>query len=182
MNSARQRNMFLSAVMLWVLTGCATGPDVNTQYDRSFDFSKVGTFSAGIAKSWGNAITESMVKNAIESELRARGLQPAGVGAADITVLIHGTTEKRETLETLYSGMGGWGRRGMAGGAGIATTTGYKYTEGTLIVDIFDTKTQTLIWRGTAVDELKKKQEAQEEQMKKAAKKLFADFPPGRSP
>jgi hypothetical protein len=53
------------------------------------------------------------------------------------------------------------------------------YTEGTLLVDMYDTKTKQLIWRGTAVDEVKEKQDKREKQMAKASEKLFKKFPPG---
>jgi hypothetical protein len=95
-------------------------------------------------------------------------------------VLIHGATQQKHDLNTFYSGMGGgWGWRGFGGmGMATSTTTANTYTVGTLVVDIYDTKTKQLIWRGTASDEVKSKQEQREKQVSKASEKLFKKFPP----
>jgi len=56
-------------------------------------------------------------------------------------------------LETFYNGFGGgWRWRGF--GDRTVTTTTDVTKIGTLIVDIFDTQTQKLIWRGKQSDAL----------------------------
>jgi hypothetical protein len=54
-----------------------------------------------------------------------------------------------------------------------------EYTEGTLVVDIYEAKTKQLMWRGVAQGELKDSPEKREKQLQKASDKLFKDFPPG---
>ena len=84
------------------------------------------------------------------------------------------------TLNTFYSGgMGGYGYRGWGGGMGTATTTESEYLVGTLVVDIFDGKSKSLLWRGIAQDELSDKAEKNAKKRAKAMEKLFKDFPPG---
>jgi hypothetical protein len=170
-----------AAAVVFALAGVAAAADVNTQFDRGYDFSKIKTFHAKVATGWGNPIGESNVLHDIEQGIAARGWQSAPEGQADAEVLIHGSTKQRHNLNTFYTGMGGgWGYRGF-GGMGMATaqTTVNDYTEGTLLVDIYDAKTKQLIWRGTAVDEIKEKQDKREKQMEKVSEKLFKKFPPG---
>ena len=50
---------------------------------------------------------------------------------------------------------------------------------GTLLVDIFDAKGKTLIWRGIAQDEASNNTEKNIKKLGKASDKLFKDFPPG---
>ena len=50
---------------------------------------------------------------------------------------------------------------------------------GTLLVDIFDAKGKTLIWRGIAQDEVSNNTEKNIKKLGKASDKLFKDFPPG---
>jgi len=54
---------------------------------------------------------------------------------------------------------GGWGWRrwggGFGDGFGTSTTTEETYKVGTLVVDLFDTNTKKLIWRGSASDTLR---------------------------
>jgi len=55
----------------------------------------------------------------------------------------------QRSLETFYSGFGGgwfWHHWGV--GTGMATTTEETYTVGTLVVDLFDSRTRKLIGRG----------------------------------
>jgi hypothetical protein len=170
-----------AAAAVLAVAGAAAAADVNTQCDKSFDFSKIKTFNAKIATGWGNPIGESMVLKDIQDGIAARGWRPVPEDQADAEVLIHGSTKLRHNLNTFYTGMGGgWGWRGF-GGMGMATanTSVSDYTEGTLLVDIYDTKTKQLIWRGTAVDEVKEKQDQRQKQITKASEKLFKKFPPG---
>ena len=102
----------------------------------------------------------------------------------DALVLLHGATEKQKSLNTFYSGMGGYGGYGYRGwgggmGMGTATTTTSEYLVGTLVVDIFDAKTKALMYRGTATDELSDKPEKNQKKLAKASDKLFKNFPPG---
>ncbi len=170
-----------AAAAVLAFAGAAAAQDVNTDFDKSYDFSKIKTFSAKIATGWGNSIGESTVLKDIQGGIAAKGWAPAAEGQADVEVLIHGSTKQRHNLNTFYTGMGGgWGYRGFGGmGMATASTSVSDYTEGTLLVDIYDTKTKQLVWRGTAVDEIKEKQDKREKQMAKASEKLFKKFPPG---
>jgi hypothetical protein len=98
-------------------------------------------------------------------------------------VVLHGATETKRSLNTFYSGagMGGYGYRGWGGmgGMGTATTTESQSTVGTLVVDIFDKSRKSLLWRGTAQDELSDKTDKNIKKLGKASDKLFKDFPPG---
>jgi hypothetical protein len=49
---------------------------------------------------------------------------------------------------------------------------------GTLVVDIFDTPTKTLIWRSVATDAMSRKPEKNEKKLMKAVEEMFEHFPP----
>jgi len=169
-----------AAAALVAVAGSAAAQQVNTEADPGYDFSKIKTFSAKIATPWGNPIGQNMVLEDVQQGIEKKGWQQAPEGAADAEVLIHGATQQKHNLNTFYSGMGGgWGWRGFGGmGMATSTTTTSEYTEGTLVVDIYDAHTKQLVWRGTATDEIKSKQEKREKQMEKASEKLFKKFPP----
>jgi hypothetical protein len=172
----------LAAALILGLAGSAMAQKVDTQFDKSYDFSKVKTFNAKIATSWGNEITENTVLKDIQDGIAAKGWTPVAEDQADVEVLIHGSTQQKHDLNTFYTGMGGgWGWRGFGGmGMASSTTTASTYTVGTLLVDIYDAKTKQLVWRGSAQDEVKTKQDKRDKQISKASEKLFKkDFPPG---
>lgn len=160
----------------------AMAQHVETTVDRSADFSKYKTFTIEIATPWGNEIGEKNVLDELTAAFKAKGWSQVK-DASDVRIVVHGATEEKKQLNTFYTGgygggyYGGWGW----GGVGSSSTTVSEFTEGTLVVDIFDSATKSLLWRGIAQDELKKKQEKREKQASKAVQKLLRDFPPGKS-
>lgn len=73
---------------------------------------------------------------------------------------------------------GGWGWHYWGGGIGIATTHVDSYTVGTLVVDLFDSRTKQLIWRGWASDALPDNPQKESKKLNKDIGKLFKNFPP----
>ena len=153
--------------------------DVKIDHDPHYDFSKVHTFYAKIGTSWGNPISEKNVLTTVENYIVGLGWAKADEGSADAEVIIHGSSQQKQDLQTFYSGYGGWGYYGWGGmGMGTATTTTYNYTEGTLLIDIFDAKAKELIFRGSASDQISGKQEKNQKKLNKALGKIFYGFPP----
>lgn len=156
-------------------TAAAMAQQVQTTVDRTADFSKYRTFTIEIGTAWGNPIGEKSLLEELTSGFKAKGWTLDTQGSPDARVVVHGATKEKQRLDTFYSGFyGGWGW----GGVGSSTTMVSEFTEGTLVVDVFDAATKTLIWRGVAQDELKLKQNKREKQASKAVSKLLRDFPP----
>ena len=155
--------------------------DVKTDFDKTYDFTKLKTFYAKLGTPWGNPLSEKRVMADISDALVAKGWKVAPEPVADAEVIVHGATDLKKSLNTFYSGMGGgWGYGGYGGGGmATGTTTVSEYRVGTLVVDIFDAKTKNLVFRGTASDELSDKPEKNQKKSTKAAEKMFKDFPPG---
>jgi hypothetical protein len=83
----------------------------------------------------------------------------------------------------MYTGMGGWGYYGWGGmGMASSTTRVTTYTVGTLVLDMFDTKTKRAIWRGTASGTVSEKPEQNTANIEAALNKMFTNFPPGSAP
>jgi hypothetical protein len=66
----------------------------------------------------------------------------------------------------------------MWSGFADATTYVENYTVGTLVVDMFDSRTKRLIWRGSASDVVSGKPEKDEKKLNEAVSKMFDHFPP----
>lgn len=166
-------------VLALTLAAAAMAQQVETTVDRSVDFSKYKTFTIEVATPWGNPIGEKHLLTELTEAFAAKGWQNTK-DTPDVHILVHGATKEKQQLNTFYTGgYGGGYYRGWGwGGVGSSTTTVSEYTEGTLVVDIFDAATKTLVWRGVAQDELKAKQNKREKQASKAISKLLRDFPP----
>ena len=174
------KTMVIAGVALAVAGG-AWAQDVKVDYDKAANFGAIKTFSLKLGTGWGNQIGEKRVTDEITEALTAKGWKVVPEAEANAQVVLHGATETKRSLNTFYSGMGGYGYRGWGGmgGTGTATTTESQYTVGTLVVDIFDAKAKNLLWRGVAQDELSDKTDKKIKKLGKASDKLFKDFPPG---
>jgi hypothetical protein len=177
----RIRTVATAAVMSLIgLTAFAQ--DVKVDFDKSADFSAIKTFSTKLGTSWNNQISEKRILTEIDQTLVEKGWKKDDANP-DAVVVVHGATQTKRSLNTFYSGggYGGYGYRGWGGGMGMgtSTTTESEYLVGTLVVDIFKSKTKALLFRGTASDEISDKPEKNIKKVDKAADKMFKDFPPG---
>jgi len=175
------RTLAVAAALSLVGAG-AFAQDIKVDYDKAADFTKYKTFAIKLGTSWNNPLSEKRVLAEIQQGLTEKGWTATTDDAkADAVVVLHGATEKQKSLNTFYSGgYGGYGwRGGWGGGMSSSTTTVDEYTVGTLVVDIFDSKSKQLVYRGTATDELSNKPEKNAKKLAKASDKLFKDFPPG---
>lgn len=137
--------------MLLVLLAIATfafSREVRVDYDHRADFSQYKTYSWAKVET-PNSLWDERVKDAIDRALQAKGWTPVP-SDGDVSIVAVGTTNEKRTLHTFYDGFDGW----LWGGFADATTYEDTYQVGTLIVDMFDSRTKKLIWRGSATDVL----------------------------
>jgi hypothetical protein len=170
-----------------ILTVCSLGAQqVKTDYDHSANFSQYKTYSWVQVKT-SDSLWDSRVKADINSALASKGLSELPAGG-DLAVVANRTTQDQQTLNTFYDGLGGigggWGWRRFGGGGfggggfGESTTTTETYQVGTLIVDLFDAKTKSLLWRASASEDLSGKSDNNIKNLDKATVKMFQHFPP----
>jgi hypothetical protein len=174
-----QKVMLALVGMTLVFAGMASAQQVKTDYDRSANFALYKTYS------WEHVETKDplnvdRIKHAVNTVLAARGWTMVDSGA-DVAVVAMEITRDQQTLNTFYDGLGGgWGwRRFGGGGFGEATTTTDTYKVGTVVVDLFDTKTKQLIWRGSASDTLSDNSDKNIKNLNESVDKMFKHFPPG---
>jgi Domain of unknown function (DUF4136) len=162
-----------TSVGLMLLLACVSfAQQVKTDYDHNANFGQYKTYS------WKNVQTKDpllvdRIKSAVNSTLAAKGLTEVPSGG-DVEVSAVEITKTQETQNTLYDGFGG--RR--FGGFGYATTTTDTYKVGTLLIDLFDAKTEKLIWRSSSTDTLSNKADKNTKNLDKGVTKMFKHFPP----
>ena len=175
------RTLAIAAALTFV-GATAFAQDVKVDFDKDANFGALKTFSTKLGTSWGNPLSEKRITAEIEETLTEKGWKKVDADG-DAIVVLHGATQTKRTLNTFYSGGGGWGGYGYRGwggmGMGSATTTESEYNVGTLVVDIFDAKSKQLVFRGAASDEISDKPEKNIKKVEKASAKMFKDFPPG---
>lgn len=161
-----------------LFTSSASTQQVKTDYDRSAHFAQYKTYSWEHVKTV-DPLSVDRIKHAVNDVLAARGWRQVD-SDADVSIVAMEITRDRQTLNTFYDGFGGgWGwRRFGGGGVGEATTATETYEVGTVVVDLFDTKTKQLIWRGAASDTLSDNSEKNIKNLDEGIDKMFKHFPP----
>jgi len=176
----RLQSKIATSLGLMLLLACVSfAQHVKTDYDHSANFGQYKTFS------WEKVQTKDplmidRIKDAVNGALSAKGwtLVPSG---GDVEVFAIETTQNQQTLDTFYNGFGGGRRWGGFGGFGDATTTVDTYKVGTLVVDLFDAKTEKLIWRSSSSDTLSNNADKNTKNLGKGVNKMFQHFPPAPS-
>lgn len=142
-------NIFMEALlMLLLLASCTFAQKVSVEFDQAADFSKYKTFAVrgGQLNSKNPALNSELVKKRIEADiesgLTARGLTMVS-GPSDLNVRYRFGSARKVEREAYPSGWRGWGTRVVR----------VPYAEGTLVIDLRDPRTRSLVWRGIASQE-----------------------------
>jgi hypothetical protein len=182
----------LCAVALAVSVAGCSGLNINTDYNpgavaamqeyQTYSWLPESRGGRGTDARINNPITIQRIKNGVDRVLQAKGFQKVNSGG-DFKVGWHGAIND-QTDYTTYNdyygyGWGGWGYGGW--GTTTATTTAYTIQQGTLIVDVVDSRSNELVWRGSAQAEVGQAGSPEDRQARinEACNKLLASFPPG---
>ncbi len=171
-----QSKIATSAGLMLLLACVSFAQHVKTDYDHSANFGQYKTYSWEKVQTKDQLLVDR-IKDAVNSALAGKGwtLVPSG---GDVEVFAIETTQNQQTLDTFYNGFGGGRRWGGFGGFGDATTTVETYKVGTLVIDLFDAKTEKLLWRSSSSDTLSDNPDKNTKNLDKGVNKMFKHFPP----
>ena len=141
--------MIILLVALLATAG-AFAQKVSIEFDPAASFPKYRTFAIrdGQLNSRNPALNSELVKKRIEADiardLTARGLTPvAEPGPSDLNVRYTFGAAREMKAEAYPAGWRGWGTRIVR----------VPYAEGTLVIDLRDPTTHSLVWRAIATVE-----------------------------
>ena len=168
-----KKAIMLSLAMTMLATIPSVAQQVKTDYDRKANFSQYKTYSWSSVKTKDPLLVDR-IKSAVNSTLSARGLTQVDSGG-DLSITAMEITRNHRTLNTFYDGgFGSW----RWGGFGDATTTTDTYKVGTLVIDLFDTQSKELVFRGSSSDTLSSNSDKNIKNLNKGVDKMFKHFPP----
>ena len=176
-------------VSLALLAGCASGPDIRSDYDPTVDFSEYRTYGffqpLGLEGQGYESIIGNMFREALSREMEARGYTRSD--NPDLMLNVSARLQDK-TKVTTYNDpypMGGYYgyRRGFYDpwyGYGFNTTTHVsQYTEGTVNIDMVDADEKRMVWEGVAVGRVREGRTNAElrEAISKGVAEMFATYP-----
>jgi uncharacterized protein DUF4136 len=127
----------------------AQAQKITMEFDQSIDFSKYKTFAIrdGQLSSGNPALNSPLVKKQIEADIQndltAKGLTLVTSGPSDLNVRYTFGAARKTEIEAYPAGWYGLGTRYVR----------VPYAEGTLVIDLRDPTTRSLVWRAIAAEE-----------------------------
>jgi hypothetical protein len=164
--------------MKTLVLGClalaaAFGQKIQIESDSSVDFGGFKTFSIreGRLNSKDPALNSELIRKRVDASIQkylgAKGLTPAPPGSAALFVRYTLGSARRTEVERYPAGWRGWGTRVVR----------VPYTEGTLVIDLRDPSTRSLVWRAIAREE-KRDASKIESRLDDMVRKSFDKYPP----
>jgi Domain of unknown function (DUF4136) len=161
----------LCAALVCIMSTISVGQQVSVNYNHSQSFSQFQTYAWGSdnANQIQNSILAQVAIQDIDSALQGKGWQKVQASQnPDVLVTASGGMKE----QTSYSA---WGMRGIGGGMGGISPE--QNVVGTLVIDLYDAKNQSLIWRGIGQNALNNNGSKNQQMVQKAVAKMFKQWP-----
>lgn len=183
------RTISLLFIAFFTLSGCASSPRVNTDFDTTASFVGLNNFAFAPDSAQAKEVTTLLskrVRSALAASLQAQGKSMVDEASADFLVAYHTSVEKRIDVDTYYQAWGirpYWWYGPQLHGAHFPTTRVREYKIGTLVIDIIEAKSKSVIWSSSAENTLSKylTPQEREEKIRMVVNAMLADFPPQAS-
>jgi hypothetical protein len=165
------RLMGMLGILLGMMVVSASAQEVQSDYDRSFRFSELKTFSFATQRRGatdplaGDSLNDGRIRNGLESQLTANGLRMETT-RPDFVIAYYVTTKNKLNVQDY-----GYGPPRWFGSRDIRVN---QYSEGTLMVDFINAKNNQVIWRGRASGTLEMK--GVDKKISKSVEKLIKQY------
>jgi Domain of unknown function (DUF4136) len=162
-----------------LLAGCGSSSQVYSDYDRSANIEEYRTFGwlpsdqieARNNPLYYNELNDKRIKNAVAAQLESKGYRYK-ISKPEILLHYHIIIEDKTTVRTDPYGYY-YGPYWMRTHVDV-----FQYREGTLIVDLMDAATNSLVWRGWVTSFIKNTNpEKTEENIQQAVRMIFSKYP-----
>ena len=159
-------------LLIWLAAAGSFAQKITVEFDQTADFSKYKTFAIrdGQLSSNNPALNNELIKKRIDADiekaLTGKGLKLVS-GPSDLNVRYRFGSAPRTQVERYPAGWRGLGTRIVR----------VPYAEGTLVIDLRDPSTRSLVWRGIAREE-KSDATKIEGKLEDMVKKALEKYPP----
>ena len=166
-----KRTFALYAAAVVLASSFAMAQQVSVNYNHDANFSQYHTYAWGSnnTNAIKNSILAQVAQQDIEAAMQQKGLQKVQENQSPDLIL---TASGGEHEQTSWNA---WGMRGIGGGMG--GNSPQQNVEATMIISLYDTKQQSLVWRGIAQDTLNDNGNKNQTEVQNAVKKMFKQWP-----
>lgn len=187
MRTFRVAAWVLGLAAIALLAGCATGPRITTEADPEADFASYRTFGfyspLAIEKEGYSSAASERMKAAARAQMEARGYVFT-TERPDLWLNINAYTQQRTDVTSMPSVDYAYYYSYRARGYYVVPywrdrTDVYRYTEGTLNVDLVDAERNRLVWEGIAVGRVSREKDPakRDARINDTMAEIFAQYP-----
>ena len=178
------------ALILFAVTA-GFAMSVKSDYQKNFDFNQLHTFAFKTDRASNdplstNTLEAGRIQNALAAQLEASGFTQSSENPDFIVAFYSRTKQKTQVQSTGGFGPGFGFGRGFGWGYGVPYRARWRwgygpdiwttnYTQGCVMADIIDARTNQLVWRGRVTDTVNGIGQS-EKQSDQAAKDLVSKF------
>jgi Domain of unknown function (DUF4136) len=169
------------ATALFYLTVAAApvmAQTVTIDYDHSVNFLKFKTYTWGKVHATDPSV-EDRITIAANRDLSQRYMSEVDSNS-DVTLTAVEATQDKAEFATFYDAVSPyeWQRSWGAGGFLDTAATVQDIPVDTLVLDMYDTKSHKLLWRGTVTEPVGGSQDKNDQKIDKAVTLLIGKYPP----
>jgi hypothetical protein len=151
---------------------------VTVDYDHSVNFNKFRTYTWDKVHATDPSVEQRIV-SAANRDLAERYMTETS-NSGDVTITVVDATQDKQEFSAFYDGLGdlSWQRGWGTGGFLDSALTVQDIPVDTLVLDMYDTKTHKLLWRGTVTEPVAKSTDKNDQLADKAITELVNRYPP----
>ena len=174
-------------LVIFLLSSCA-GNKPSVDYDTTVDFGTFKTYAWSdkadepTTKSKADSpLVHQRVHESIDENLQAKGLQSVDTSQADLLVSYHlSVAVTGRTSSSVSFGVGSFGSHSSVGLSVGVPVGGRNIEEGTLVIDMTNAKTNSLVWQGAASRQLSRSPtpEKTKAAVDEVVNEILAGYPP----
>jgi hypothetical protein len=172
------RMRFVTALAAAAFVGTITfAQSITYDFDATANFSRFKTYAWISGTSVPDALNHQRIVAAISTQLGSKGLTRIDREAnPDLYVAYHAAFDRDLQITGFGSGWSGFRLPGSYSGSARAE----EILKGMLLVDVMDTRTRVIVWRGIAAKDIdvNAKPDEREKNINKTAEKMFKNYPP----
>jgi hypothetical protein len=149
----------------------ASAQKILVDYDKAVDFAKFKSYTYAAGQPAANPLIHKRIIDGLDKQLASKGWTRSESEPSAIVVYYAAVDEQRQ--------LNAWGSGPRWSGYGTASVE--TILTGQIVVDVYDARTEQLLWRGFASDTITDKAEKNEKKLNEALARLFKQFPPART-
>jgi hypothetical protein len=151
---------------------------VTIDYDHTVNFAKFKTYTWDKVHATDPDV-ESRITLALNRDMAGRYMTEVAKGG-DVTIVAVDATKDQQEFADFYNALPdySWQRAWGSSGFMDSQATLKDIPLNTLVIDMYDTKTHKLLWRGTVTEPAAKSEDKNDRTIDKAVTELIGKYPP----